>query len=58
MEIDPVCLKQVDEDTAPEKVEYRGNMYYFDSERCKEVFESDPAQYAGEHAEIEYGETR
>ena len=53
---DPVCLKQIDEFKAREWVEYKGQTYYFDSIRCREVFEQDPAEYAGRAAEAVYGD--
>lgn len=46
MVTDPVCLKQIEEREAKITAEFRGNTYYFDSERCRDVFRSDPAQYA------------
>ncbi len=53
---DPVCLKQIDEKKATEWVEYKGMTYYFDSERCREIFESDPADYAAQAVEAVYGD--
>jgi Cu+-exporting ATPase len=42
---DHVCHMDVDERTAPAKVEYEGDTYYFCSEKCKERFESDPEAF-------------
>lgn len=56
MVTDPVCLKQIDEQKTQEKAEYRGQTYFFDSQRCRQVFEQDPDQYAGELAEVIYGD--
>jgi YHS domain-containing protein len=53
---DPVCLKQIDEHMATEWVEYNGMTYYFDSARCREIFETDPADYAGQAVEAVYGD--
>jgi len=53
---DPVCLKQIDEYAAKEWVEYKGQTYYFDSERCRKIFEADPANYAGQIIEAVYGD--
>lgn len=56
MVTDPVCLTQLDEDEAVDKTEYNGQTYYFHSDRCKEVFDQDPAEYAGRLAESVYGD--
>jgi YHS domain-containing protein len=56
--IDPVCLKQLDETTAPDKAEFRGQTYYFDNDRCRRVFERSPAEFAGKIAQIVYGDQR
>lgn len=56
MVTDPVCLKQLDEQKTFTKAEYRGQTYYFDSDHCREVFESDPAEYAGVIPTITYGD--
>jgi len=56
MVTDPVCLKQIEEQTANITAAFRGNTYYFDSERCRDVFEGDPAQYAGVIPMIAYGD--
>lgn len=56
MVTDPVCLSMVDERTAAEKSEHRGQTYCFDSERCRRVFESDPDQYVGAIPEKVFGD--
>lgn len=56
MVTDPVCLKQIEEREAKITAEFRGNTYYFDSERCRDVFRSDPAQYAAVIPTITYGD--
>lgn len=43
--IDPVCKMEVDPETAPAKVEYRGRTYYFCCGPCKEESERDPERY-------------
>lgn len=35
----------VDEKAAPASMRYEGDVYYFDSEECKEKFEADPESY-------------
>ena len=42
---DPVCGMDVDEKTAPAKMEYKGTMYYFCAPGCKVAFERDPEKY-------------
>lgn len=44
---DPVCGMNVDERTAAEKSEYKGETYYFCSEICKAKFEQASEKYAG-----------
>ena len=43
-DIDPVCGKTVTTDKAKPSV-YAGNVYYFCSRECREVFEAAPGQY-------------
>jgi Cu+-exporting ATPase len=45
MEIDPICLMEVDPVTAKCKVEYKGKTYYFCSPGCKRSFEKEPEKY-------------
>lgn len=42
---DPVCGMQINIDTAPAKTEFDGEIYYFCSEGCKEVFDRNPSKY-------------
>lgn len=42
---DHVCDRDVDERTAPARFEYRGDIYFFHAEQCKEKFEADPERY-------------
>ena len=46
MVTDPVCEMQVDESTSTIDAEYEGKKFYFCSEECKEVFQTNPAPYA------------
>jgi Cu+-exporting ATPase len=50
MVTDPVCEMQVDETTSTINTEYNGKTFFFCSEECKEVFETDPAPYANKVA--------
>lgn len=47
MVIDPVCKMTIDPAQAPATSEWKGQKFYFCSERCKEQFEKSPQQYAG-----------
>lgn len=42
---DPVCGMEVDETTAPAKIEYKGKTYYFCCAPCKDAFEKEPDKY-------------
>ncbi len=46
MPIDPVCWMHV-ERTAVPNVEYKGQIYYFCSPKCKKEFEKNPGNYLG-----------
>lgn len=53
---DPVCGKTVATDKAKPSV-YAGNVYYFCSRECREVFEAAPDLYAGggpRHRKLEH----
>jgi YHS domain-containing protein len=54
---DPVCGKTVATETAKPSV-YAGNVYYFCSRECREVFEAAPDLYAGDgddkHRKLEH----
>jgi YHS domain-containing protein len=45
-DIDPVCNKSVNPEKAKSAV-YDGNVFYFCSRECREVFEAAPDQYVG-----------
>jgi P-type Cu+ transporter len=47
MVIDPVCGMRIDSDDAAATEEHEGQIYYFCSEACREVFASDPKSYGG-----------
>lgn len=48
--VDPVCNQQVDDETAPEHLEYDGRDYFFHSAECKKKFQEDPSKYVREAA--------
>ncbi len=56
MVIDPVCLKRLNLNDRQFKSEYRGHTYYFECERCREVFEANPEDFAGKIPQIVYGD--
>lgn len=43
---DPVCGAEGRPDEAPASAEHNGTMYYFCSEKCRELFLADPDRYA------------
>jgi len=42
---DPVCGMTCDPETAPAKIEYQSQTYYFCAPGCKAAFERDPEKY-------------
>ena len=44
--VDPICGMKVDVATAKHTATYEAKQYYFCCRRCKETFETTPAQYA------------
>ena len=40
-----VCGSMVDNDVPAVDVEYEGDTYYFESAKCKELFQEDPDEY-------------
>ncbi len=56
MVIDPVCLKRLKLGERPFKSQYRGHTYYFECERCQELFDENPADFAGKIPQIIYGD--
>lgn len=56
MVTDPVCLRKLDESKASEKATYRDQTYYFDSDRCREVFERSPDEFAANVPILTYGD--
>jgi YHS domain-containing protein len=45
---DPVCKMNVDESAAAATTEYKGKIYYFCAEGCKETFEKEPDKFVEE----------
>ena len=43
--MDPVCLMEIEKDTAAGPVEHMGKTFYFCCVGCKERFEKDPMKY-------------
>jgi len=52
MPIDPVCGMEVEEKEAAGSSTYKGVVYYFCSQHCKEEFDKDPEKYLKEKPEI------
>ena len=47
MEIDPVCGREVDPQHPGAQSVHDGTTYYFDSQDCKQKFDSSPTFYIG-----------
>ncbi len=47
---DPVCEMEVDEKQSKFTSEYGNRQFYFCSEECKDTFENQPQNYAGQAA--------
>ena len=45
MAIDPVCHMEINEKSAPAKLDYKGKTYYFCAVGCKKAFDKDPERY-------------
>lgn len=56
MVTDPVCLMEINKDEVKFVSEYRGQTYYFDSERCKQEFDDSPDEFVGTIPEKVYGD--
>jgi YHS domain-containing protein len=54
--IDPVCLKRLGQGQRLFRSEYRGHTYYFECDRCRELFDGNPADFAGKIPQIIYGD--
>ncbi|MBT9148665.1 MAG: YHS domain-containing protein [Dehalococcoidia bacterium] len=48
---DLVCGMDVNEKTAPAKIEYMGKSYYFCGNGCKKTFDKNPKKYVKEKSE-------
>ncbi len=56
MAVDPICKMDVDPETARWSSEYEGQNYYFCAPGCKEMFDQDPAKWAGHsHSQAGHG---
>jgi len=44
--LDPVCHVEVATEDTKFIAEYRGRVYYFDTQRCLDAFESNPEAFA------------
>ena len=55
MTTDPVCGMKVNTRTAPAESTYQNKTYYFCGQPCKEEFDMNPEQYAGQEAEEPVG---
>jgi hypothetical protein len=44
--LDPVCGMQIERATAPARTEYRGQTFFFCSDRCLERFQRNPERYS------------
>lgn len=45
MALDPVCGMAVDEKSAPAKIEYNGQTYYFCAQGCRDEFAAAPETF-------------
>lgn len=45
---DPVCGMQIEEKDAAGQSDYKGQTFYFCSDRCKEQFDADPTRFINE----------
>lgn len=52
MIVDPVCGKQIDDVEYPEREEYAGEIYFFDSLECAQKFRENPEVYAKGHEDL------
>jgi len=50
-DVDPVCGKSISTDGAKPSV-HNGDVFYFCSRDCREIFEAAPDQYVGSQAEV------
>ena len=51
--LDPVCGMQLQVTMAPAQASYKGNRYYFCSDRCRDRFATDPARFVAPGAQPE-----
>jgi P-type Cu+ transporter len=50
-EKDPVCGMDVDTTDAAGQSDFNGKTYYFCSDSCKEQFDENPQQFAGDRGQ-------
>ena len=43
---DPVCGMELNVENTEERAEFKGKIYYFCSDQCRNKFDQNPAQYA------------
>ena len=55
MATDPVCGIQIDEATATETAEYRGQTYYFCCKGCRMDFEDEPEKHLSREGDQAHG---
>ncbi|RYX85086.1 YHS domain-containing protein [bacterium] len=55
---DPVCRMTVDPSTAPGKVAYQGQTYYFCSVSESQAFQKSPARYAALYDDLAFGKPK
>ena len=51
---DPVCGMEINQANAGASIEYDGQMYYFCSVSCRDMFMDDPQQFLIDQDEEEY----
>ncbi len=56
LRMDPVCGNQVGEENNF-TYEYKGNIYYFDTEQCLAVFKSNPDHFLQQQDMVNYNKT-
>ncbi|MHB1001588.1 MAG: YHS domain-containing protein [Armatimonadota bacterium] len=52
MIVDPVCGTELDDFEYPEREEYNGRLFYFDSLECAQKFRENPEMYAIGHEDL------
>lgn len=52
MIVDPVCGKTIDDVEYPDREEFEGRIYFFESLECAQKFRADPGKYAKGHEDL------